>query len=125
MGLVIFVGLAVAVIALLVFWFKKKFSYWEDRGFSFVQPEFPFGNLKGVGYNIHFSQKTKKYYYDFKNKAKAIGLYFFTAPIVYIIDLDLVKHVLVKDFSNFTDRGIYVNKKVDPLSGNLFSLEGV
>jgi cytochrome P450 family 6 len=125
MGLNTFVALAVTVIALLAYWFKKKFSYWENRGFKFVEPEFPFGSLKGVGYKIHFGLKSRQYYLDFKDKAKAIGLYFFTAPVVLVTDLDTIKHVLVKDFNNFHDRGLYVNTKADPLSGHLFAIEGM
>lgn len=120
----VFVGLIGVITALIYFWFKKKFSYWEERGFDYVQPEFPFGTLKGVGYRVHFSQKTRAIYNEYKNKAKAVGLYFFTAPTVLITNLDLLKHVLVKDFNNFHDRGLYVNKVADPLSGHLFSLEG-
>lgn len=118
------VCLVVAIVGLLTLWFKKKFSYWEDRGFLFVKPKFPFGSLEGVGYKIHFSQVSRKYYEEYKNKAKAIGLYFFMAPVAFITDLDTVKDILVKDFSNFHDRGLYVNKKTDPLSGHLFAIEG-
>lgn len=116
--------LSVLVIGLLVFWFKKKFSYWENHGFKFAKPEFPFGSLKGVGYKLRFSQKTLPYYEEYKKKAKAIGLYFFTSPVAFITDLDTVKDVLVKDFSNFHSRGTYVNTKVDPLTGHLFNIEG-
>lgn len=124
MGFGTFLALIGAVSGLIAYWFNKKFSYFEERGFAFVKPEFPFGSLKGVGYKIHFSQKTKLYYREFKDKAKAIGLFFFTAPTVLILDLDTIKHVLVKDFNNFHDRGLYVNKKGDPLSGHLFAIEG-
>jgi cytochrome P450 family 6 len=124
MGFGTFIALIGLVAGLITYWFKKKFSYFEERGFEFVKPDFPFGCLKGVGYKIHFSQKTKAYYREFHNKAKAIGLYFFTAPTVLIVDLDTIKHVLVKDFNNFHDRGLYVNKESDPLSAHLFAIEG-
>lgn len=120
----VYVGFALAIVGLVAYWFNKKFSYWENRGFEFVKPDFPFGSLKGVGYKVHFSQITKRFYSDYKDKAKAIGIYLFTAPAVFVIDLDTVKNVLVKDFSSFHDRGLYVNKEADPLSAHLFAIEG-
>lgn len=89
----IYLTLSVAIVGLLALWFRKKFSYWKDHGFLFVKPEFPFGSLKGVGYKVHFSQKSRGFYEEYKNKAKAIGLYFFTAPAVLIIDLGFIKLV--------------------------------
>jgi cytochrome P450 family 6 len=124
MGLNIFVGLVVAVVALIYFWLKKKFSYWEERGFEYVKPDFPYGSLKGVGTECHFSKKSRAYYTEFRNKAKAVGMYFFSAPVLLVTNLDLLKHILIKDFNNFHDRGLYVNTKADPLSGHLFALEG-
>lgn len=52
------------------------------------------------------------------------GLYFFTRPIGLLIDLDLIKSVLVKDFQTFNDRNFYYNDKDDPLSGHLVALDG-
>lgn len=112
-----------AIVGLIALWFNKKFSYWKNRGFVFVKPDFPFGLLKGVGFKVHLSQVTKRFYSDY-NKAKAIGVYFFTAPAVFVTDLDTIKNVLVKDFSSFHDRGLYVNKTADPLSAHLFAIEG-
>lgn len=124
MSLNVFISLIVAAVGLIAYYFRRKFSYWEEHGFDFVTPEFPFGNVKGVGYKIHFSLKSQEFYNEFKGKAKAIGMYFFTAPVVVVVDLDTIKHVLVKDFNNFHDRGLYVNTKADPLSGHLFAIEG-
>lgn len=124
MSLNVFIALVVAIVGLVAYYFNKKFSYWENRGFDFIKPEFPFGSLKGVGFKIHFSQKSRDYYEAHKRKAKAVGLYFFTAPVALITNLETVKHVLVKDFSNFHDRGIYFNAESDPLSAHLFAIEG-
>lgn len=109
MFLAIFSGFLILIITLIVYYVKKQFSYFEERGFEYIKPQFPFGNLKGVGSSIHFSQLSLEYYNKFKNKAPAIGLYFFTRPVVFLIDLDLVKNVLIKDFNNFHDRGLYVS----------------
>lgn len=34
------------------------------------------------------------------------------------LDLEMVKNILTKDFSHFTDRGIYYNERDDPLCKN-------
>ncbi|XP_067615087.1 probable cytochrome P450 6d4 isoform X2 [Eurosta solidaginis] len=41
-----------------------------------------------------------------------------------IRDPELARRILKQDFNSFHDRGIYVNEKRDPLSGNVFSLRG-
>lgn len=43
------------------------------------------------------------------------------SPSLLILDLDLAKHILAKDFQYFTDRGIYTNEKVDPIGKRLFN----
>jgi cytochrome P450 family 6 len=48
----------------------------------------------------------------------------FLQPILMINDPDLIKDVLIKNFSHFVDRGFYNNDKIDPLSGNIFFLKG-
>jgi cytochrome P450 family 6 len=113
----IFISLLISALTLIYFWIQKKFSYWKDRGFLFDKPNFPFGCLKDVGVKIHFSAVSKRIYEKFKNKAPAIGLYFFTSPVLYVMDLEIVKQILVKDFNNFVDRGIYFDGENDPLTG--------
>lgn len=108
MSLAIFLTLLTTVVALAVYYVRKTFSYFKDRGFEFIKPEFPFGNFKGVGTERHFSQMSREFYEQFKNKTPAIGLFLFTNPVVFLIDLDLIKNVFMKDFSNFQNRGLYV-----------------
>lgn len=65
----------------------------------------------------------RKSYEKFKNHPYH-GLYIFHSPVLMINDLELVKQILVKDFSNFPDRGLFSNEKIDPLTGNLFTISG-
>ncbi|CAO1432976.1 unnamed protein product [Diamesa hyperborea] len=124
MALNVVLGLVIGIIGLIYIWVKKRFTYWSDRGVVQVPPVFPFGTLTGVGYKVHFSKVTELIYNEYKKKASMVGMYFFTAPVILALDLELIKHILVKDFNNFHDRGIFANAKTDPLSAHLFAIEG-
>jgi cytochrome P450 family 6 len=52
------------------------------------------------------------------------GVYMICRPRLFLREPDLIKDVLVKDFSTFHDRGVYMNEETNPLSGHLFSLPG-
>ncbi|KAI4455252.1 cytochrome p450 [Holotrichia oblita] len=52
------------------------------------------------------------------------GIYVFTQPSYMPINPEYVKDIMLKDFSNFVDRGMYYNEKTDPLSVHLLSLGG-
>ncbi|XP_055697204.1 cytochrome P450 6A1-like [Phlebotomus papatasi] len=118
---------ALSVITFVVvgyLWVKKQYRFFEEKGVPFVRPKFPLGNLWGVGKKFHSGELIRKIYTKLKGKDVIGGVYFFTRPVVMPFDLDLLKHILVKDFQYFHDRNIYVNEKDDPLSGHLFALGG-
>lgn len=123
MALEIFVALILTVISLVYLWIHKKFTYFEENGFLYEKPGFPFGNLKGVGTEFHITYKLKELYDRFKAKAPVFGMYFSVSPTVIISDLEIVKNVLVRDFDTFHNRGIYYNLKDDPLTGHLFTID--
>jgi cytochrome P450 family 6 len=117
------------VLLLLIFlfylWVDHRFKYWENKGFPQFKPlQIPYGNVKGAGKVVRLTELGQVLYEQFKGKAKAVGFFIFISPILYIIDLDLIKSILIKDFNNFVDRGIYFNAKSDPLSANLFFIHG-
>ncbi|XP_055696260.1 cytochrome P450 6a9-like [Lutzomyia longipalpis] len=117
----------VTVVTLLVagyLYVKKKYQYWEERGVPYVKPQFPFGNIKGMGGSKHTSKLFADIYKQLKGQDVFGGIYFFTKPAIIPLDLEFLKNILVKDFQYFHDRGVYVNEKDDPLSGHLFALSG-
>ena len=120
----IFLASLLVIFAIIYIYFDHKLKFWKNSGVPFIKPKFPFGNLKGVGTKIHNSELMVKVYKGLKGKGPFGGIYFFTNPVAVITDLELIKTVLIKDFSNFSDRGIYYNEKDDPLSAHLFSIEG-
>lgn len=117
-------SLLFATITALYLYIKFKFSFWKNKNVAYIKPQLPFGNIKGIGRQIHSSQLMTKFYNELKGKGPFGGIYFFIKPVVLAIDLDFIKNVLIKDFACFHDRGIYFNERDDPLSAHLFSLEG-
>ncbi|XP_059614216.1 probable cytochrome P450 6a23 [Phlebotomus argentipes] len=114
-----------AVIAAFYFYISHKQSFWERENVPFVKPVFLLGTPgEGLLQRVSFRDRFHKVYKELKPKGKFGGLYMFTSPAMMIIDVDLVKAVLIKDFHHFEDRGFYVNEKSDPLSAHLFSLVG-
>ncbi|CAD7079529.1 unnamed protein product [Hermetia illucens] len=116
------VWLVVTLLAVVYYYFQRKFSYWKSRGVPYIEPAFPMGNLswKPSG---NFREVFNELY-KAKGESPFVGAYFSMSPLVVATDLDFVKDVLVKDFNNFHGRGIYTNEKDDPISAHLFSLDG-
>lgn len=107
----------------LAYYIKKKYTYFSVRGIPSPMPIFPLGNFWKVGITVHFIEKINEIYREFKGKDVYCGFYIFTKPVVMILDLELLKNVLVKDFYSFHDRGLYHNEHTDPLSAHLFSVK--
>lgn len=120
----ILVLILVSLLSAIYAYFKHAFNYWASKGVPYVEPSFPYGSVKGYGTTIHPGYFMQNIYHKFKSTTKFVGLYFFARPAMLIYDLDLIKHVLAIDFEYFTDRGFYYNKEDEPLSGNLFAVDG-
>jgi len=123
--LVLDVGvLAVCALAAVYVYFKVSFSYWKKRNVPYAKPTFPFGNfgdklllratLGHVFENIYKELDGEKYG----------GTYALTKPGFIFRDPDIIKNILVKDFSSFHDRGLFVDEELEPLTGHLFRLPG-
>ncbi|KAK7789229.1 hypothetical protein R5R35_007054 [Gryllus longicercus] len=52
------------------------------------------------------------------------GVFQFLGPTLVVRDPELIKQIMVRDFSHFEERGRIVNEKTNPLSAHLFSLDG-
>lgn len=110
-----FLYLLVAALCYAFFWVKKRFSYWSDRGFASPKPSFPFGSMKGVGTKVNLAIAMDKIYKRYKGNS-VVGIFSFLSPQIMPLHPELIKDILVRDFSSFHDRGFYYNKEDDPLS---------
>lgn len=117
------VGLA-TIFTLFYLYVKYQYNYWKKRNIYYEKPTFPFGNMKGVARTRSIGQLLKDLY-DSHKPEKVVGMFgIFGNPGLLIRDLDLIKNVMIRDFSSFTDRGFPHFEKYDPLTGHLFFLSG-
>lgn len=112
------------ILALIYFWFKKRFTHWEKHGFPSIPGKFPLGSIGDMGFKVHSSVLMKEFYDEYKGKFPAVGFYMMTQPVLLPTEPELVKDILVRNFESFSDRGFYFNEKDDPLSTHLFFVSG-
>lgn len=99
-------------------------NYWQRRGVPCLKPSYLLGNLDGVGEKIHATLNLQLIYENFKDEHKFCGFYLLQSPRLLLIDLDVIKNVIIKDFHYFADRGVFHDEENDPLSAHLFAIEG-
>ncbi|XP_029053438.1 probable cytochrome P450 6a14 [Osmia bicornis bicornis] len=116
--------LSIAVILIAFYYYAvSNFDFWKKRGVVGPTPIPFFGNTK----DLIFAKTTIRHYIEttyvqYKNEPM-IGFYLMSKPSLILNDPELIKDVLIRDFSQFADRGNPVYEKTEPLSPHLFSLE--
>ncbi|KAB0804555.1 hypothetical protein PPYR_01525 [Photinus pyralis] len=123
--------LSVVVMLLVLLTFLLSYSvvahrYWKSNGVFSLEPQLFFGNAKSVVLQKEGMGMGMKHFYDtLKRNGLAFGGYYFlTRPILVLADMKLIKDVLTTDFSHFVDHPFYIDEEKDPLSANLYSLQG-
>lgn len=122
----IFISSILAIVFLLAYVYAKwTFTFWKRHGIPYIEPEFPFGNVRAQFKKIlSFGDQFTVFYNYFKSKGyKGGGVYMFVRPVFVPVDMNLIKNILQKDFNSFVNHGVFVNEKADPLTGHLFNLE--
>ena len=102
------------VVALLTFYYYSvsTFGFWKSRGVPGPKPTFFFGNTIELMFaRTPISQYLKKLYDEYKNEPM-VGLYMRKSPVLVLKDPELIKDVMIKDFTKFSDRGFTVHERV-------------
>ncbi|XP_059610653.1 probable cytochrome P450 6g2 [Phlebotomus argentipes] len=117
-------------IVLLYLWkgLKQYLQYfWLSKRVSYIAGSPMVGALKDVLLNrTSFPQMFVDLYNEPKTRNDAVsGFYFFQKPCLLIRDPELIKRILVKDFSQFSDRRMRSDPKSDPIGTyNLLAAKG-
>lgn len=86
---------------------KRAYSYWKRNKIPYVEPKIPFGNLEVIKTKENLSLRLASFYRKYKQEKKVgsmLGLYFFFQPVLLVVDVDLVRHIFIKDFQYFQHR---------------------
>lgn len=106
---------AVGAFCVVYLFYQYKFLHWRKYGIPVSSPRFPMGDVNGV-----FNQapgNVLKNLYERGKGHRFMGVWFLFKPAILLRDPELIKQILVKEFVIFQERGIYMNRKYDPLSG--------
>ncbi|XP_047118299.1 probable cytochrome P450 6a14 [Schistocerca piceifrons] len=115
----------VVIAAALVLWvcYFRHFSYWTEKGAPQSRPWTPFGNCyKSILQKQMLSEDLDELYRQFRDK-RYVGYYRGLEPRLLVIDPNLIRQILVKDFDFFTDREpVPLDDPI--LEGQLFFMKG-
>lgn len=107
----------IALLFAFYFYFTSTFDFWKVRGVPGPKPVPVFGNIKDVMLlRTSMCAYLKKLWDEYKDEPM-VGIFTRKTPILILQDPELIKDVLIRDFSIFADRGIPVHEKVNELTG--------
>ncbi|XP_037953932.1 probable cytochrome P450 6a18 [Teleopsis dalmanni] len=106
------------------YFYRKNLNYWKDRGIPCAEAHPIYGSVRGIIKTRIIQDIFGELYTKYKNVGPFVGIHFFQRPAAFVVDPMLAKRILIKDFSNFPERGTYHNEEDDPLTGHLFALDG-
>jgi hypothetical protein len=102
-------ALLLVLLALTYFYFTSTFLYWKDRDVEFIKPYPLVGSMGRVmSLKEHLADFFQRIYKENKGKS-FVGFFQGKTPALVILDPQLVKNILVKDFAHFTDHGLKVS----------------
>ncbi|XP_078037161.1 cytochrome P450 6A1-like [Augochlora pura] len=116
-------GLVVLAVA-FYYYLVWNFDFWRKRGIPGPEPRLFFGTQKDLIFaKVCVANVVEDLYHKYRN-APAVGLYNGRSPVLVLQDPELIKTVLIKDFAHFVDRPHKPHERTEPMSVNLFQLDG-
>lgn len=100
-ALAVFVG-----ILTIIYWLvRRRYTYWERKGFKYLPGvSYLFGHFNRAFLQKEtFAETVERVYHS--SDEPFIGIYSVFRPILLFRDPELIRGILIKDFSYFTDRG--------------------
>jgi cytochrome P450 family 6 len=90
--------------AIVYHYYTRNYTHWTRLGLPQLQPTFPFGTFgQDIFAKKSAHQRAREEYRQFYGDP-CYGSYILRNPALVIKDVEMIKHVLVKDFDHFVDR---------------------
>ncbi|XP_053966373.1 cytochrome P450 6g1-like [Anastrepha ludens] len=115
--------LLATLLILFYIWYRYNYGYWKRQNIPFMTPLPLIGNTKAMfTLSNSFFLYLSDIYKDTKmSKAAAVGIYILNKPALVLREPELIKSVLIKEFSKFSNRCATCDPHFDALgSNNLF-----
>lgn len=114
-----------AIVSYIIWFFRKSFAYWKERGLDYLEPVIPFGNAFSlVKKKVTLGELFAQQYLEIKKKGlKHGGTYFYWTPVYMPVDPTIIKHILISDFEYFPNHGMYISEENDSFSTHIFNME--
>ncbi|CAH0560000.1 unnamed protein product [Brassicogethes aeneus] len=119
------IGILISFIIFLKLYYNYCFSYWKKRGIYSPTPSIPFGNASGLYTGKEcLGELFMNIYLNIKSKGVKHGGFYFWGRNVYMpVDNEIIKKMVIRDFENFPNHGLYINEELEPMSGHIFNME--
>ncbi|VVC43814.1 Hypothetical protein CINCED_3A007845 [Cinara cedri] len=103
--IMVYVVSAIVFLSIVVYlYYRNIYSFWRKMGVFNIEPEFFFGNAKDrVLFRKSFHEFHRDIYFKFKGHRYA-GFYVGRRASLVILDPEIIKCIMIKDFNHFTDR---------------------
>ncbi|XP_049792580.1 cytochrome P450 6k1-like [Schistocerca nitens] len=113
--------LGLALLLLVVYrHVTAQFDYWARRGVPYLKPEPFFGNIRDfVLMRKSYAEVFGRLYND-SDPHPVVGFFFQARPALLVRDPEMVKLVLIKDFTHFPSRYQVSDARTTPMALNLF-----
>lgn len=109
----------------LFYYLTRNYSYWMKKRVDFIPPKFPFGISHSQFFGTTYAGSySRQFYLKYKLQGlKFVGAFTMNQPTLFVLDLDLLRNILTKDFNHFTSRDM-IPTSHEFISKHLFALEG-
>nr|CAD7196159.1 unnamed protein product [Timema douglasi] len=118
------VGVATSLVLICIF-YSYSYGYWRRRNIPHIPA--PFSIFGNVGDMLFMKKTPALVSRDNYNKLEGEpygGFFIGPNPVMLIRDPEVIKQVLVKNFTSFMDRHLDIDEKVNPVEENLFFMKG-